>query len=147
MFYPKRIAAFSIFSVLILFFSLSAAFAKTADELIDEGVAYYQQGNYDDAITQFTIAIAISPNSLEAYNNRGNAYDAKGNHEQAIADYSKVIDINPFYGWAYYNRAVAYSGKKDYDKAWDDIHKAEALGHSSDPEFLNDLGRASGREK
>jgi hypothetical protein len=48
---------------------------------------------------------------------------------------------------AYGNRGRAYYFKKEYDKSWDDIKKVQALGYQIPPEFLDDLRKASGREK
>lgn len=48
---------------------------------------------------------------------------------------------------AYYNRGVVYYLKKEYDKAWEDVYKAQSLGFKVHPEFLNDLRKASGRQK
>jgi len=48
---------------------------------------------------------------------------------------------------AYGNRGRAYYFKKEYDKSWEDIKKAQALGYQIPSEFLDDLRKASGREK
>ena len=46
-----------------------------------------------------------------------------------------------------YSRGLAYYFKKEYDKSWDDIKKAQELGHQVPPKFLDNLRKASGREK
>jgi rare lipoprotein A len=48
---------------------------------------------------------------------------------------------------AYYNRGLVYFGKKDFVKTWEYVHKAESLGYKVDPKFLEELKKASGREK
>jgi hypothetical protein len=48
---------------------------------------------------------------------------------------------------AYFNRGRSYYFKKEYDKSWDDIRKAQDLGYKIPAEFLDDLRKASGREK
>jgi hypothetical protein len=40
-----------------------------------------------------------------------------------------------------------FSLQKECDKSWDDIKKAQDLGYQVPPEFLDDLRKASGREK
>lgn len=82
-----------------------------------------------------------------AYYNRGWTYGAKGQYDQAIADYTRALEINPTYGKAYANWAIGYYLKKEYDKAWDDVNKARKLGHKVDAGFLNELRKASGKEK
>jgi hypothetical protein len=37
--------------------------------------------------------------------------------------------------------------EEKYDLAWADVHKAEELGTKVSPEVLDDLKKASGREK
>lgn len=36
---------------------------------------------------------------------------------------------------------------REYNKSWNDINKVQELGHKIPPEFLDDLRKASGREK
>jgi tetratricopeptide (TPR) repeat protein len=83
----------------------------------------------------------------EAYYNRGVVYDKKGQHDQAISDYSRALEINLKDALACFNRARAYYFKKEYDKAWEDIKKAQDLGYQIPSDFLEDLRKASGREK
>ncbi len=81
------------------------------------------------------------------YNNRGNAYYSKGQYDQAISDFNKALEINPRYALAYNNRGVAYYFKREYEKSWKDVEKAQSLGYQIHPEFLEELRKASGREK
>lgn len=60
---------------------------------------------------------------------------------------TKAIKMNPKYAMAYNNRGVAYYHKGEYDKAWEDVRKAQSLGHQVRPRFLKSLREASGREK
>ena len=113
----------------------------------NRGLAYYKQGNLVQAISDYSRAIEIDPNHTHAYNNRGNVYVEQNNFAQAISDCTKAIEINPNYAEAYNNRGVAYYMAEDYDKAWADVHKAEGFGVAVNPEFLNALKKASGRDK
>ena len=72
---------------------------------------------------------------------------AKGQYDKAIADFNKALQINPMLAVAYGNRGRAHYFMKEYDKSWDDIKKAQDLGYQIPPEFLDDLRKASGREK
>jgi hypothetical protein len=42
---------------------------------------------------------------------------------------------------------MSYYYKKEYDKSWEDIKKAKDLGWRIPPEFLEELRKASGRQK
>jgi len=57
------------------------------------------------------------------------------------------LRLNPSDAEVYYNRAAAYFSQGLYDQAWEDVHKAQALGEQVNPEFLQNLRRASGRDE
>ncbi len=59
------------------------------------GLAYYEKGDYDRAISDYTEIIRLDPNDAEAYFFRGLVYDNKGDHERAIADYESALRIDP----------------------------------------------------
>ena len=65
----------------------------------NRGVAYYNKGQTDRAITDYGKAIEINPRFAMAYNNRGNAYEKKKLRDQAIADYRAALEINPSSEW------------------------------------------------
>ena len=79
-----------------------------SDALLNQGIAFGKEGQYDRAIAYFNKALNINPRSAEAYNNRGIAYDYKGQYDKAITDYSQAIEINPWYSGAYNNRGFAF---------------------------------------
>jgi hypothetical protein len=56
-------------------------------------------------------------------------------------------ELNPRDAKAYNHRGVAYFYIKEYDSAWSDVNKAQALGGRIHPKFLQDLQKASGRER
>lgn len=74
----------------------------------NRGLAYYNKGQYDQAIKDYNKAIEIDPGNAVAYINRGFAYRNKGQYDQAIKDYTKAIEIDPGNADAYYNRGFTY---------------------------------------
>ena len=88
------------------------------------GYAYFNKGEYDAAIADYTKAIELDPKDAIAYNNRGYAYLDKGEYDAAIADYTKAITINPKYALGYGNRCAAYNQKGKYDQAIADCTQA-----------------------
>ena len=87
------------------------------------------------------------PETSVDYYNRGKAYASKGQYDQAISDFNKAIEIDPGFATAYNNRGIAYFYKREYDKAWEDVRKAQGLGYQVHPGFLNDIRKASGRQR
>ena len=90
--------------------------------------------------------LEIDPRDAKAYNNRGLVYGKMGQYDQEISDYTKVLEINPRDAKVYIMRGRAYYFQKEYEKSWKDVEKAQYLGHRIDPEFLDDLLKASGRK-
>lgn len=113
----------------------------------NRGTAYYENGEYDQAILCFDKAIKINTRFAEAYCNRGTAYKNKGEYDRAISDYNKALEINPSFAVAYCNRAVVFHSQGKFDKAWEDVHKAQSLEYRVPQEFLEALRDASGRER
>ena len=118
---------------------------ENASAYNSRGVTYYQKGQFDQAIKDFTKAIEIQPRYAEAYCYRGIAYHEKGQFDRAISDCNKAIEINPKLALAYNIRSRARFFKKEYEKAWEDVNKTQELGYQVDPKFLKDLREASGR--
>jgi tetratricopeptide (TPR) repeat protein len=119
---------------------------KNSKEYYDRGVARFEKGETDGAISDFTKAIKKRPRYGMAYYYRAMANSRKKEYDQAIADYTKAIEIDPQrFAVAYAERALNYYIKKDYDKAWEDVHKAQSLGQEI--RFLEILRKDSGRKK
>ena len=138
-----------------------------------KGAAYANENNMQQAISDYNEAIKIKPDYAEVYVDRALAYAYKdkigqaktdpnspaayiniginklnkADYDRAIADCNKAMEISPKYANAYITRARIYILGNDFDKAWSDVYKAEELGVTISPEFLEELKRASGREK
>lgn len=87
----------------------------TAEDYFNRGNQYRQQGNLDQAISDYTHAIRVNSKHTKAYYNRANAYSKQEKLFEAIADYKKATEINPQYTEAYYNMGNAYEkqGKRE----------------------------------
>ena len=60
------------------------------------GTVRYYMDKYDDAITDFDLAIRLRRNYADAYYNRGLALDGKGLLRQALGDLRKALTCNAF---------------------------------------------------
>jgi tetratricopeptide (TPR) repeat protein len=65
-------------------------------------------GPYEEAIAQFTDAIAMDPNYSEYYNERGNIYLKIGNLDEALKDYVQAIELSPPYQEVWINLGLCY---------------------------------------
>ena len=103
-----------------------------AQRHLDEGDNYYDRGQGDEAIGEYTEAIKADPAFAPAYANRGGVYVRKGELDKAIADCDKAIELDPTLVTAYINRGAAYYEKGELDKAMADLDKAIELAQERD---------------
>ena len=71
--------------------------ANLAVDYFNRGVTYGRKGLHQEAIADYTKAIALNPDFAIAYDNRAFHYDSKGHYDEAIADYTKAIALKPDY--------------------------------------------------
>lgn len=121
--------AFAALLSLALALLLSASGCYTeAEQHYNFGTRAQDSGHYIQAIKEYSEAIRLDPEYVDAYNARGTAYDDLGLHERAIEDYNEAIRLDPEYAMAYYNRGYAYYDLGQYDKANQDYNEAVRLG-------------------
>jgi len=109
----------------------------SAQECLGRGVAYYNNANFDQAVSEIGKAIKINPKYTEAYLYLGLAYMGKQELDKAILNYDKAIEINPKNEEAYNVRGVAYANKCDYDKAIRDYDEAIKIKPGYVQAYLN----------
>jgi hypothetical protein len=111
------------------------------------GAAYLKNREFDQAISLFNKSLEINPKYAEAYETRGMVYSSREQYDEAIADFNKALEIDPRLAEVYFSRGRAYYFKGEYGKSWEDVKKALDLGYKIPAEFLNNLRRASDRNK
>ncbi|MDR1285172.1 MAG: tetratricopeptide repeat protein [Campylobacteraceae bacterium] len=103
-------------------------YSKEARAYYYRGVIYTDTGRrgYEQAMEDFTQAIALDPKYADAYNYRGFIHFKWREYDKAIEDYSKAINLDPDY-WSYRNRGFNYQEIGQYDKALADYAQAIKL--------------------
>lgn len=91
-----------------IYFSILEINNEKAKIHLEQGLDYSIKKDYDNAVSEFTKAIKLTPNNSKAYYNRGSVYFNCQKYYNAISDYSKVIKLEPNNSKAYYNRGTAY---------------------------------------
>ena len=66
---------------------------ETADDWINQGVALFNQGMYDDAIKCFDEAIRLDPNLAQEWYNKGDALLYQGKYDEAIQACDEAIRL------------------------------------------------------
>jgi len=93
---------------------LKRVVTEKAEDLIDQGIGYYNFGQYDAAIRKFRKAIESDPKSVEAHLYLAWAHEKQGEKEKAIGEYQKITEIDPKHLDAHYQLGIYYDrvGKK-----------------------------------
>ncbi len=86
----------------LIFSGVYSMYADNADEYIDRGITSAQQGNYDQAVSDFTKAIEVDTNNPDAYTNRGSIYIDQVNFIRAISDFTRALEIDITNAYAFY---------------------------------------------
>jgi hypothetical protein len=63
-----------------------------------------------------------------------------------VATWKKPSKVTPNNAKNYNNRAISYFFRKDFKNAWQDVKKCQALGGQVNPEFLEQLKKASKKQ-
>ena len=85
-------------------------------------------GELDAAITEYSSAIALDPNSAKSWDLRGNSYMRKGEFAKGAEDYTKAIKLKPLESWYWHERAFAYLMLGEHEKAIADHSRSIELG-------------------
>ena len=80
-----------------------------------KGIAFHEQGEYDNAIREFTKAVEVFP-SDQSYSNLAASYYRKGEYKKAIFFLSKAIECFPS-NRLYVKRGDTYFRSGEYDRA------------------------------
>lgn len=85
---------------------------------VNRGIVLNRAERFKEALADFDYALAMSPDTAEAYLNRGNCYFMQRRFDDAIADYEKSIKLGITKAdVAWYNVGLAHEAKKDTAKA------------------------------
>lgn len=87
----------------------------------NRGRAWYDAGDQNAAIADYTESLRHDPNYAMAYYNRGTSYNETGRQAEAIVDFTAAIRLNPNYTNAYFNRGAAHARSGDYARAIEDF--------------------------
>jgi tetratricopeptide (TPR) repeat protein len=98
-----------------------------AQESYDAGLRLLKSARYSQAILSFDRAIALKPDLIDAYLERGRAFVGDSQTERAIQDFTRVIQLRPNDPQPLIDRGMAHIEKKGYQAAIADADKALAI--------------------
>jgi tetratricopeptide (TPR) repeat protein/protein involved in polysaccharide export with SLBB domain len=124
----------------IAYFTKTIAKKPQAPDYFGRGNAWFEKGDHDKAIADFSEVIRLEPKSDRAYSFRGGVNMAKGDvsgdtgfYTKAVADFTKALDLHPTTASLWYNRGSGRIRTGDFDGAIADLTEAIRL----DARFAN----------
>ena len=102
-------------------------------------VPLLQDKDPEGGVSAYDQVLRLTPDSAEAYTNRGSAKAALERYDDAIADFNEALRLKPDFAAAYYNRGLSEAAlgleseaKKDFETALKlarNANDADLLGH------------------
>lgn len=117
---------------------LEQANRSPVEKLVEQGNQHLEEQNLENAISAFSAALRIKPDSADIYFHRGlawsNSYHNRGNKpddlQNAIDDYTRSIELNAS-GEGYFERAELLSERGQVAEAIADYTKAIEKDHQA----------------
>lgn len=107
--------------------------------------AFYDRGNYSQAIKYYTTTLQLDPNRADAHIGLAFVYLAQGKADQAITHCTEALQLNPREAKAYYNLGRAFYRQNKLDKAIEHYNHALRLNPRLF-QIYNDLATAFYRQ-
>jgi protein O-GlcNAc transferase len=107
------------------------------DELFEQAKNLHQQGQIEEAIRLYGLAIAGAPDRAEVYYKRGNALNGLGRPEAALEDYDRAISLDASYAYAFCNRGSVLEQLERLEEALASYDRALALDPKDSLTYYN----------
>jgi tetratricopeptide (TPR) repeat protein len=121
--------------VLILVFLSTAVMGQNPKKFYKAGEDFIETANFNDAIAQFSKAIELDPDYVDAYIARANAYENLGKFEEASEDFSRALVFKPKEEDISYRLGVTYNKLNKYDEALVALNRATKLAKRNLPPY------------
>jgi tetratricopeptide (TPR) repeat protein len=102
------------------------------DYEVRKGNYRLEDGLYDEAINEFSMALEKSPDHVMAHLGLGLTYMQLERNDEALQELNTVIELNPEMAAAFADRGILYDRMGEYEKALADYRKALKM----DPKLL-----------
>jgi len=90
---------------------------EKAVSFYNNGVSYFNNKDYDNAITQLTEAVRLNPDYARAYEVRARSYFFKEQYNMAVSGFDDTLRLDPNNALVYQFRGTAYIQLGQYDMA------------------------------
>ena len=110
-----------------------------AEAHVNIGLIHQHRNEVDQAIECYSKAVQIDPKLITAWINLTSAYTMLEEDEKAVDAARQAVTLEPDSPMARNNLAVALYFKGDFKEAQRNMEKAQELGYSVDPRFVEAL--------
>jgi len=107
------------------------------EHLLMRGDCFLAFGQYEDALTDFNLAIQLDPNNAKAYASRAVVFIRTDNFEKAFDDLKMQIMLDKNDAMGYCNRGALFVVVKRFDRAIADLSEAIRLDANCAPAYAN----------
>jgi len=134
---PWRVAGHLTLFISMLFAPFPGCSGPAAPKLTPEEEAANKandalfNGEFDNAIEDFSRAIELNGQKADYYLNRGIAYCGQKHYEDAIKDLDKAIELDGTLSAAFHHRSLAHAALGHSDQAEKDALEAKRLAPGS----------------
>jgi tetratricopeptide (TPR) repeat protein len=126
---------FSDYIETLNFYHDALADPNQTNSLINEGLVFYNQTNYKNALNYFEKALSIDSRNSEALNDKADALRKLGNNTESLKYYDKALAIDPNSTDALNDKGVALQNLGNYTEALKYYDKVLAI----DPNYIDSL--------
>lgn len=103
------------------------SFGQNGKRFYKAGLEFHDKMRYDDAVAQFSEAIAAEPSNAEYYCARGRSYVSLKKNDEAKADFEKALVFNPRYVDALIDLGTICNRLGNYSEALSHLNRASAI--------------------
>ena len=132
----KKRRSFCLAAALAALFFLAAC-SSEADALNEQGLVFYGQGSYQEAVNSFDQAIRTDNQNPVYHVNKGMAYLEMGDYENAHSCFDLALRLDGKCQAAYRGNGIAYMEAGSYEEAMNSFNTALACesGRASEAEY------------
>ncbi|MDH4320429.1 MAG: tetratricopeptide repeat protein [Desulfobulbaceae bacterium] len=120
--------------------ALTKKHADAANIRLVMAIAHLKMRDIRQALAEIDQALAVAPQSTDAYTAQGIAFGLAGRPRQAEEALRKAIALDPRNGHAYLNLGITYDRQQRFPEAITAIETALASGNADQAEAHNNLG-------
>ncbi|MCU0472746.1 MAG: tetratricopeptide repeat protein [Bacteroidales bacterium] len=135
------------FLVTIMAILTMSVYGQNGKKSFNAGNEFMKNMKYEDAVVQFTGAIAVEPSNGNYYYARGKAYEALNNYKDAKADYEKTLVFTPKNVDALIRLGAVCNNTGDFAEALKHLNRATGIDKRNSTVYPIKVNTLIGLEK